>query len=152
VEGGYDLVWSEEPNAADAAWDKVAKRTSAAVFSLGLSLDKDGVVLDAIGGMPAAVAGIFPEMRIVAIDGRRYSSESLKDALGRSKRGEPVELLVESGDFFKTVKVDASRAGERYPHLGRDANKPDLLAQILAPKTPRPPEAVMPPPKKEGAR
>ena len=41
-----------------------------------------------------------------------------------------VELLVENGDAFKSCRLDY-RDGERYPHLERDANRPDLLAEII---------------------
>jgi predicted metalloprotease with PDZ domain len=151
VEGGYKVVWNDEPNAVNAVWDKIDKSSSAAVYSLGITLDKDGVVGDAIGGMPGAAAGVVPDMRVVAIDGRRYSPDVLHDALARGKGGAPIELIVESGDFFKTIRVDG-RAGERYPHLERDPAKPDVLSQILAPRTPRPPEAVMPAPKKDRSK
>jgi predicted metalloprotease with PDZ domain len=151
VEGGYKLAWSEEPNERNAVWDRIEKGSSAAAYSLGISLDKDGVVQDAIGGLPAALAGVVPDMKVVAIDGRRYSSDLLHAALVRAKGGAPIELIVESGDFFKTVKLDA-RTGERYPHLERDPAKADVIAKILAPRTPRPAEAVMAPPKKDSAK
>jgi predicted metalloprotease with PDZ domain len=55
------------------------------------------------------------------------------------------EMLVESDDYFKSLAVDW-HGGERHPHLARDGSRPDLIAQILAPRTPRPAEAVAAPP------
>jgi hypothetical protein len=49
----------------------------------------------------------------------------------------PIELLVENEDYFKTCKIDY-HDGEKYPHLERDATKPDLLSEILKPLTPAP--------------
>jgi hypothetical protein len=49
-----------------------------------------------------------------------------------SKSPEPMELLLRDGDIFKTAKVDY-HGSERYPHLERDAAKPDLLTTIISP-------------------
>ena len=48
---------------------------------------------------------------------------------------DPIELIVENVEVFKTVKVDY-HGGERYPHLERDASKPDLLSAIGKPLAP----------------
>jgi hypothetical protein len=74
-------------------------------------------------------------MRIVAVDGRRWSADVLHDAMQRHKGGTtPLELIVTNGDFFKTVQLEA-REGERYPHLVRDPSVPDELVKIYAPRT-----------------
>jgi predicted metalloprotease with PDZ domain len=84
--------------------------------------------------MPAAIAGIGPGMKLIAVNGRQYSAEVLRDAL-RSGRGSsaPLELLVENTDYYKTYKLDY-HGGERYPHLVRDDSRPDLLTEIYKPK------------------
>ena len=75
-------------------------------------------------------------MRLVAVNGRRYSEKVLRDAIREAKSGsEPIDLLVENVEMFKTCRVDY-HAGERYPHLERDAAKPDLLSQIGTAKAP----------------
>ncbi len=103
-------------------------------FSIGLDLREDGVITDTIEGMPAALAGIGPGMKLVAVNSRRYTPEVLRDALKASKSGTaPLELLVENTDYFKTYKIDY-HGGERYPHLVRDDSKPDLLTEIYKPK------------------
>jgi hypothetical protein len=40
-------------------------------------------------------------------------------------------------DYFKTGKLDY-HDGEKYPLLERDASKPDLLSEILKPRTQAP--------------
>jgi hypothetical protein len=73
-------------------------------------------------------------MRLVAVNGRRYSVKGLRDALREAREGAgPIELLVENVDTFKTCKVDG-QSGERYPHLERDESKPDWLTQIGEPR------------------
>ena len=42
--------------------------------------------------------------------------------------------LIVSGDFFKTHVLDY-KGGARYPRLEKVEGKPDLLAEIVKPKT-----------------
>jgi predicted metalloprotease with PDZ domain len=103
-------------------------------FSIGLELRDDGVITDTIEGMPAALAGIGPGMKLIAVNSRQYSPEVLRDALKAGKGSSaPLELLIENTDYYKTYKVDY-HGGERYPHLVRDESKPDLLTEIYQPK------------------
>jgi predicted metalloprotease with PDZ domain len=94
----------------------------------------DGIVRDAVPGMPAALAGVGPGMRLVAVNGRRYSEKGLRDALRDAHEGTaPIELLLENVDAFTTVRVDY-HGGERYPRLERDDSKTDWLTPIGASK------------------
>jgi len=94
----------------------------------------DGIVRDAVPGMPAALAGVGPAMRLVAVNGRRYSEKGLRDALRDAHEGTaPVELLLENVDTFTTVRVDY-HGGEKYPRLERDDSKTDWLTPIGAPR------------------
>jgi predicted metalloprotease with PDZ domain len=105
-----------------------------ASYSIGLLVAEDGRVIDTIEGMPAAKAGIGPGMRVVAVNGRRFSSGELRTALRDGKSStEPLELLVENDDYFTTYRLDY-HGGEKYPHLERDPSKPDLLTDILKPR------------------
>jgi len=101
---------------------------------VGLRLRDDGTVIDTIEGMMAAKAGIGPGMKVVGVNGRRFSPEVLHDAIKAAKNGsDAIELLVENTDYYKTVKLDYHE-GEKYPHLVRDESKPDLLSEIIKAK------------------
>jgi len=103
-------------------------------FALGLDLRDDGGITDTIEGEPAAKAGIGPGMKLVAVNGRRFSADILRDAIKSAKNSTaPIELLVENTDYYKTYKLDY-HGGEMYPHLVRDDSKPDLLNEILKAK------------------
>jgi predicted metalloprotease with PDZ domain len=103
-------------------------------FSIGLVLREDGTISDTIEGMPAALAGIGPGMKLIAVNGRQYSAEVLREALKAGKGGAvPLELLIENTDYYKTYKLDY-HGGERYAHLVRDESKPDLLSEIYKAK------------------
>jgi hypothetical protein len=73
-------------------------------------------------------------MKVLAVDGRKFSKNVYRDALKSAKSSsEPIELLVENTDYFRTFKIDY-HDGEKFPHLERDASKPDLLSAIYAAK------------------
>jgi predicted metalloprotease with PDZ domain len=103
-------------------------------YSIGLLLKEDGSILDTVEGMPAARSGVGPGMKLVAVNGRRFSFDVLRDALrlGNDSSG-PLELLVENTEYFKTYKLDY-HGGEKYPHLVRDEAKPDRLTEIIRPR------------------
>jgi predicted metalloprotease with PDZ domain len=100
--------------------------------SVGLILNADGTVLDAIFGMPAFNAGIGPGMKIIAVNGRRFSPTVFKDALKATKSGGAFELLVENVEYYKTFKLEY-QGGEQHPHLVRDTSKPDTLSDTIRP-------------------
>ena len=97
-------------------------------------MSDDGAISDTTEGMPAAKAGIGPGMKLVAVNGRHFSPEVLRDAIKAAKNSTaPLDLLIENTDYYKTYKLDY-HAGEQYPHLVRDESKPDLLSEILKAK------------------
>jgi predicted metalloprotease with PDZ domain len=132
--GGYTLVYKETPSDYSRAVEQLKKGLDLS-YSLGLSLREDGAIVDVIPGLPAATAGMGPGMRLLAINGRRFTADLLRDALAGAKASSaPIELIAENGDFFRTYRVDY-HGGERYPHLERDPRKPDLLSAIIKPKS-----------------
>lgn len=127
--GGWRLTYNDRPNVFIHAKEELSKSLDA-FYSLGFLVQKDSELQDVIPGSPAYAAGIGPGMRLIAINGRRWSKEVVRDALRASKgNGQPIELLVENAKTFKTYSV-SYRDGERYPHLER-GDGPDLLGEIL---------------------
>lgn len=59
------------------------------------------------------------------------------DAIVIWQRFDPIELVVENEEYFKTCKVNY-REGEKYPAMERDNTKPDLLGRSLNPVTTEP--------------
>jgi predicted metalloprotease with PDZ domain len=125
-------VYDETPSELESA-KEVMGRLVDARFSVGLSLHDDGSIVDTIEGMPAAQAGIGPGMKLIAVNGRRFTAETLRDAIRATKSSAaPLELLVENTDYFQTYKLDY-HGGEKYPHLERDAAREDILSRIIEP-------------------
>ena len=130
---GWKLVYDESPSYLTQARDHAYKAIDAH-YSLGLLLTEDGGVQDTVEGMIAAKSDIGPGMRIVAVNGRRFTKEVWHDALKAAKTDSaPIELIVENADYFRTLKLDY-HGGEKYPHLVRDESKPDLLTEIFKAK------------------
>ncbi len=131
IEGsGWKLVYDDTRSALVQAVE--GERDSVnATYSIGLRLKSDGLITDTIEGLPAAKAGIGPGMRLVAVNGRKFSKGVLQDALREGKNSSAaLELLVENTDYYKTYKLDYHE-GEKFPHLVRDESKPDLLSDII---------------------
>ncbi len=128
--GGWRLVYDEHPNKVDAQKEDHSKGADFR-FSLGLAMAEDGTIADVLGGSPAETAGISNGMKLVAVDGRAWTPKLLKESLAAAKadQSRPIELLVVNDDFYRTYTLNY-HDGERYPHLERDASKPDLLEAI----------------------
>jgi predicted metalloprotease with PDZ domain len=137
---GWKLVYSETPNESREAGE-IAMHLTDVQFSLGFLVRDTGgengdEVIDVIPGSPAALGGIAPGMKLLAVNGRRWSPDDLHAAIRQAKSGgEPIQLLLENEDFFQTYKVDY-HGGERYPHLERITGKPDVLGEIAKMKAP----------------
>ena len=132
LKSGWKLVYTDQPSEIwrdHEAYDKVVDLS----HSIGLTIKEDGEIDDVKMDYPAQKAGIAPATRIVAVNGRRFNSQLLHEAIQATvKSAEPIEIMVEDGDFFKTFRV-GYRGGEKYPSLVRDESLPDLLSAITAP-------------------
>jgi len=135
---GWRLVYTENQSDYQKAIEDAAKSVDFG-FSLGFKLTEDGTIADLVPGLPAAEARLGPGMKLVAVNGRPYSVERLREALREAKASaNPIELLVQNGEAIKQYSINY-HSGERFPHLERDASRPDLLQQIIKPLQPRRP-------------
>lgn len=143
---GWKLVYNETPNDNRMA-QELPQHLTDAQFSLGILVHDPGAeggdeIIDVNWGSPAWQAGIAPGMKLVAVNGRRWTPELLREAIRKAKGGSaPIELLVENQEFFQTYQVDY-HGGERYPHLARIEGTPDLLSEIAKMKAPPVPGAA----------
>ena len=126
---GWRLVYTDKPS--DLFESEEQRRHSANMaYSIGLILAEDGTVEDSYFFKPAFQVGITPGMKIIAVNGRKYSGDLLRTAIREAKGSQqPIELLVQNADYFNTYKLDYHE-GEKYPLLQRNG-KPDTLADII---------------------
>ena len=125
---GWKLVYKDEPN----AYAKASSRGGGAdyTYSLGLSLNKEGVIGDVRWDSPAFKAGIGSGSTVVAVNGLAYDKDVLDEAVTAAKTGAPIELMLRDFDIYRTIRLDY-RGGLRYPHLERIEGKPDTLTPML---------------------
>lgn len=129
---GWNLVYTDTQSPLDKA-DEAQRGGISLLYSLGISLTKAGQIGDIVAGSPGAQAGLAPGMKLIAVNGHGYTSAVLKAAVHDSKTSaDPLTLLVENGEFFKTYTLNY-HGGAQYPHLVRDTSKPDLLTTIVSP-------------------
>jgi predicted metalloprotease with PDZ domain len=130
--GGYKLSYVSQPN----PWSEMVDQQTATVdlwFSIGLHVNSGGTLTDVLKGGVADKAGLAPEMRLVAVNGRSFTPALLREAVHDAEGdGPPIELIVENTDYYKVLRLDY-HGGERYPVLDRDAGTPDRLDDILKP-------------------
>lgn len=133
VRGGYKLVYTDKPSDLGKAAAKIRKGMNL-MYSIGLNVSgKNGQIRDVLWNGPAFKSGIGPGMTIVAVNGREFSSGTMKQAIKDAKdNSRPITLLVKNLEYYKTYDVDY-HGGLRYPHLERVESAPDYLDQIIAP-------------------
>ena len=133
--GGWKLVYNDVPNAFVQAGEKAFKFSDFS-YSLGFVIGEDGKLDDVEVGSPAFQAGIGPGMKLIAVNGRKWSPEILHAAIKSAQQNnQPIELLAENAQFFKTYPVRYFE-GEKNPHLERASTTADVLGEILKPMTP----------------
>jgi len=140
---GWRLVFNDQLPAIFESHHQVDEVTDLR-FSLGFLVKKDASIPDVIPDSPAAKAGVPPGSKLIAVNGRHWNYDRLRDAVRESKQRKSVELIVEAGEFV-TLRRLTYADGERFPHLERVQGKPDLLTPIITPLTG--PAPVRPPPK-----
>ena len=130
--GGYHLTYVDHMSEAQSATEQIRPNISVG-YSIGLRLNHDGSIIDVLPEMPAGKAGIGPGMKVVSVNGQRYSGEVLREEIHNTKIGRPLELVVANGKSLATYRLDY-HDGEKYPVLQRNG-QPALINDILKPLT-----------------
>ncbi len=131
---GYRLVWKDTPNQFDSA--RMDENRGLNLYhSLGIGLDKEGVVTSARWDGPAFNAGLVTGARLIAVNGTAFDAEKLKAAITAAKGGsKPIDLLIRRGDRYFTVSVPWY-GGLRWPWLEPVRNGASVpMDRLLAPR------------------
>ncbi len=143
---GWKLVFTDSMNDHQRS-EEMTDQEVDIQYSLGFTVHLPGGeqsdrLLEVIHGSPADLSGLAAGMQLIAVNGRKWTPEVLLDAIRRAKSGkEPIELLLASGDYFQTYRIDY-HGGERYPHLEAIDGKQDVLADISRRRAPAVPLAT----------
>jgi predicted metalloprotease with PDZ domain len=130
---GYRLHFTDKPPALPPSPPVMGPEPdNSAADSLGITI-VSGQITTVVPGMAADKSGVAPGMKLVAVNGKKFNANRLRDALADSISKKQVELLVEEGDEFRTITVPYAE-GLRYLELIRVEGKPDVLGEILKPR------------------
>ena len=128
---GWKLVYTDKPSDYQKTSEADAKSIDYST-SIGITVStKDSKISDVRWNGPAFNAGITTSTTLIAVNGREFTPEKLREAVAATSKGTPVELLVRNGEIYRTYRLVYAE-GLRYPHLERIAGTTDRLSAILA--------------------
>ncbi|MBV7256257.1 M61 family metallopeptidase [Pacificimonas sp. WHA3] len=132
--GGYRLVYKDEPNAHEKSNITSGKRHDLS-FSIGAIVEKSGKISRVVWDGPLFGQGVTIGNRIMAVNGVKFDSDDLLEAIRQTAGGnpQPIELLLRNGDRYRTVTLDYS-GGLRYPHLEKIGSGRAPLDRALQPR------------------
>jgi predicted metalloprotease with PDZ domain len=131
-QGGYRLVYTDQPTKWIKSLEKDRKFTEL-TYSGGLTVGMDGKIGSVLWGSPAFNAGLTIGTEVVAVNGRKFDADALKEAIRAAMGNGPApELLIHAGEVYRTVRLDW-HGGLRYPHLEKVGAGPGTLDALLAP-------------------
>ena len=133
TKGGYRLIFTEEPTKWIKSGEKNAKNNDL-TYSGGFVVGNDGKISSVLWDGAAFNAGLSIGSELVAVNGRKFDGDALKDAIrAAAGNGPAVDLLIHDGDVYRTVKLDW-HGGLRYPRLEKVGKGEGTLDALLAPR------------------
>jgi predicted metalloprotease with PDZ domain len=134
--GGWKLVYTDVETEYLRGLEDQRK---AADFSFSLGFDVSnreyGQLTDVLWGGPAYEAGLTAGTILVAVNGREYRPERLREAIVTAHNSHtPVELIVKNLDRYRVVRIPYYD-GLKYPRLERVEKTEDRLTAIMKPRT-----------------
>ena len=134
--GGWKLVYTDTPTEYLRGLEDQRKGMDF-MFSLGFDVSSRdyGQLTEVLWGSPAFEAGLTAGTILIAVNGREYRPERLREAIGIAKNAHtPIELIVKNLDRYRIVRVPYYE-GLKYPRLERVERSEDRLAAIMKPRT-----------------
>ena len=133
---GWKLVYTETPTDYVRQLEDQRKAVDF-TFSLGFNVSSRdyGQITEVLWGSPGFDAGLTAGTIIMAVNGREYRPERLREALVIAHSAHtPIELIVKNLDRFRTVRIPYYD-GPKYPRLERVERTADRLSEITKPRT-----------------
>lgn len=131
---GWKLVYTDQESAYERQYNsrhEPSRHLYNFAWSIGLTMNDEGEVNDVRWDGPAFKAGVSTGATLVAVNGKAYSKDVLKNEIAAAKGGQsPIVLLLKYQGGYRTVPVDY-HDGLQYPHLVRVEGTPDYLSEII---------------------
>jgi predicted metalloprotease with PDZ domain len=134
--GGWKLVYSDAPTDYLRQLEDQRKAVDF-MFSLGFNVSSReyGQLTEVLWGGPGFDAGLTAGTTLVAVNGREYRPERLREALLIAHSTHtPIELIVKNLDRYRIVRIPYYD-GPKYPRLDRVEKSTDRLSDITKPRT-----------------
>jgi predicted metalloprotease with PDZ domain len=132
-DGGYKLVYTSEPT----KWIKSAEKNGKSndlTYSGGFVVGNDGKITSVLWDSAAFNAGLTVGSQIIAVNGRNFDGDAIKQAIRDAANGGAApQLLIHDGDVYRTIGLDW-HGGLRYPTLEKVGKGPGTLDALLAPR------------------
>ena len=132
---GWRLVYNATPN-NEPFYAQIMPFSYFGWYSIGIDVLKDGTIYDVLPGSEAYNAGLGPQMKILATDGRAYSGDALNDAIAHPRDGR-ISMILRNFDSIESREIQYA-GGVRHPHLERIPGTHDYLSEILEPRSYQP--------------
>ena len=135
TQGGYQLVFTDKPTASERTAAGPRAGAINVWYSIGIRVSADGTITDVRWNGPADKAKLTPGAKVIAINGRTFSGDTLKAAIREAKTSkDPIHLITQTDTYIDTSAIDY-HDGERYPSLQRIEGTPAYLDDITKPLT-----------------
>ena len=132
AQGGYRLAYRDTPTAYFKSRES-ARKIVDLTYTIGVVIGEGGRVTGVAWDSPAFEAGLTNGATIVAVNGRQYSADLIKQAIRDARNSrEPIRLLVKRGELYSEAAIDYHE-GLRYPVLERTGSGASSLDALLAP-------------------
>lgn len=131
--GGYQLVYARE---ATPFFRDAEKRNGEVnlTYSLGLATTNNGHLTSVLWDGPAFKAGLTTAGEILAVNGRTFSQDALRDAVAQAEGSkDPIRLIIRTGRQVREVQIQWN-GGHRYPRLEKIKPGETSLDRLLMPR------------------
>ena len=125
---GWQLVYTDTPSETFRQ-DEAEAGVSNLDYSIGLQVRPNGLVSSVVWGSPAFKAGLAPDAKIEAVNGKPFSLAAINAAV-KLAGDVPVTLTFINDGRSQTASL-AYRGSLRYPSLQRIPGTPDRLSRLL---------------------
>jgi predicted metalloprotease with PDZ domain len=130
--GGWKIIYNDTPNLQGEV-DERRGETANLMYSIGIMVNEEGVVMDINPDLAGAKAGLAPGMTVKKVNDEEFSLDNLRKAVAATKNDKStIKLDVENGSVSNTLTINY-KGGDKFPHLVRDPTKTDYLSGITKP-------------------
>ena len=130
--GGYRLVYRDMPTPYFTSRERDRKILDL-TFTIGITVAEGGAISGIAWDSPLFEQGVTSGSTILAVNGRQYSADGLRQAIRAARTDrDPIRLMIKKGEQYREVALDY-HDGLRYPVLERTGTGPSSLDALLAP-------------------